>query len=191
MGDHTRAFLAFLLEQPILDAASDVQRQMQDLFAPGSVKWVDPENFHITVRFFGDLDRRGLDTALRVVGELDGAFEAVPVRIAAVSAFPSPSRPQTLWIGVGSGEGRLDALADRVDAALHGAGFGRPDKAWRSHLTIGRIRRGVQAEVPRGWTAGLTWAAGESNISRIALMQSELRPRGPRYTPLRMASALC
>lgn len=190
MGERTRAFLAFLLEQPILDAAADVQRQMRELFTPGSVKWVDPDNFHITVRFFGDLDRKGLDRALRVVEQLDGRFEAVPVRIDAVSAFPSPSRPQTLWIGVSSGEEGLAALAGRVDLALREAGFGRSDKAWKSHLTIGRVRRGVSARVPQDWTAGLTWAAGDSNISRIALMESELRPEGPRYTPLRMASAL-
>ncbi len=190
MGELTRAFLAFLLEQPILDAAADVQRQMRELFAPGSVKWVDPENFHITVRFFGDLDRKGLDKALLVAGELDGAFEAVPVRIGAVSAFPSPSRPQTLWVGLGSEQEGLAALAARVDRILREAGFGRSDKPWKSHLTIGRIRRGVSARVPRDWTAGLTWAAGDSKISRIALMQSELRPQGPRYTPLRMASAL-
>ncbi len=189
MGERTRAFLAFLLEQPILDAAADVRRQMRELFDPGSVKWVEPGNFHITVRFFGDLDRKGLDRAMRVVGELDGKFEAVPVRIETVSAFPSPSRPQTLWIGVSSEEDGLAVLAGSVDLALRKAGFGRPDKPWKSHLTVGRVRRGVSVRVPRDWTAGLTWAAGDSNISRIALMESELRPQGPRYTPLRTASA--
>jgi RNA 2',3'-cyclic 3'-phosphodiesterase len=189
MSERVRAFMAMLLPVPLKAAATQRQEQLRVIFPVGSVRWVGSENFHLTVRFFGDLDRKALSKATGVVESLEGEIPAIPVRLGPVSAFPSPSRPQTVWVAVDSEEGRLDALAALIDRRIREAGFGPADKPWRSHLTLGRVNREGVVRPPAGWSGGLTGDAGDSTIGTIALMQSELRPQGPRYTPLRTVSA--
>ena len=189
MAETTRSFMALRLPPEMIRVAAEIQDAIKRSFPPGSIKWVDPALFHLTVRFFGELDRKALDKAGSVVDGLDHAFAPVTVRFDGASAFPSPSRPQTLWIAVNDREGKLEALALEVDRRIRAAGFGPPDKPWKSHLTIGRAGRDARLRVDPEWTGGLTWPPADFTIGSVALMQSELRPQGPRYTPLRTASA--
>jgi 2'-5' RNA ligase len=189
MSERTRSFLALLLPAEMVAAASDLQQRARDRLPPGSVKWVDPSLFHLTLRFFGDLDRKALAKASSVVESLEGAFAPVTVGIAEVSAFPSPARPQVTWIGVADRAGRLAELAAEIDRRIREAGFGPPDKPWKSHLTIGRTARDRHLRLDPDWTAGLTWPADDFTIRAVALMRSDLRPHGPTYTPLRIAPA--
>lgn len=189
MSDRTRAFMALLLPPELVEAAAAVQDQVRERFPAGAVRWVDPGLFHLTVRFFGDLDRRQLARAGGVVEGLRGGLGEVPVTIGGVSAFPSAGRPQTLWIGIDSTGDGLAGLAAEIDRRIREAGFGPADKAWKSHLTIGRVGRDRHLKVEPSWTAGLTWEKRVFTITAVALMQSELRPQGPRYTPLAIMTA--
>jgi 2'-5' RNA ligase len=189
MNGRTRSFLALLLPEEMVAAAAELQRKARSRFPPGSVKWVDPSLFHLTVRFFGDLDPQALARASSVVDATAGTFAPVAVRITEVSAFPSPRRPQVTWIGVEDRAGRLAALAEQIDRRIREAGFGAADKPWKSHLTIGRTARDRKLELAPEWTSGLTWPAADFTIQTVALMRSDLRPQGPTYTPLRIATA--
>ncbi len=188
MSERIRCFMALLLPPDLIEAAAAVQEQVRDRFPAGTVRWVDPGLFHLTVRFFGDLDRKQAGKASGVVEELRGGFTAATARITGVSAFPGPGRPQTLWIAIDSEEDRLGGLAAEVDRRIRLAGFGPPDKPWKSHLTIGRVGRDRPLRIDPTWTAGLTWRDEVFTIDTVALMQSELRPQGPRYTPIRIAT---
>jgi len=197
MGDRIRSFLAVLLPPALVAAAAEIQGQARERFTPGTVRWVDPALFHLTLRFFGDLDREQVERARAVLREFDHRVPPAPVRIGAVSAFPNPARPQTLWIavedapaetrGAASTARTLADLAAEVDRRLRTAGFGPADKAWKSHLTIGRAARDARLKMDPDWTTGLPRPSGEFRIDRLALMRSELRPQGPRYTPLQEA----
>ena len=189
MSDRIRAFLALCLPAELTAAAAAIQDDLRDRFPPRAIKWVEPELFHLTIRFFGDLDPARIEAAAALVRGLDRGFEPVPVRIQGVSAFPDPARPQTLWVAVNDREARLDTLAANLDARLRETGFGPPDKPWKSHLTIGRAHRDSRLRLDPAWTRGLTWPEEDFTIRTIALMKSELRPQGPRYTPLSTATA--
>jgi 2'-5' RNA ligase len=93
-------------------------------------------------------------------------------------------------VALGDREGKLEALAAEIDRRIREAGFGPADKPWKSHLTIGRVNRERHLKVDPEWTRGLTWPEGDSTIGTVALMRSELRPQGPRYTPLLQAAAM-
>jgi len=189
MSQRVRAFMAVLLPEDLKRSAWEVQEQMRREFPEGSIRWVAPENFHLTLRFFGDLDAKACAKAGAVVEQIDGAFGSLAVRISGASAFPSPTRPQTLWLALQDENGGLERLAQEVDRRIRQAGFGPPDKPWKSHLTVGRVGRNRALRCDPEWSARLTWSREVSTIETIALMQSELRPQGPKYSPLRTASA--
>lgn len=68
------------------------------------------------------------------------AHAAAPftVRLAGAGAFPRPSAPRTLWIGVVDGAQPLADLAARLDDALASSGWHRETRPYRAHLTLAR-----------------------------------------------------
>lgn len=150
------------------------------------VAWVAPANLHVTLKFLGQVDEaRVLAFAEALTGAAAG-HRAFDVVVRGLGAFPSPTRPRVLWAGLDGDAGRLAALAESVDAACGGLGVPRETRAFAAHVTLGRVR-----EPRRQPTLADALARGGEfgrvGVGRVALMRSELSPRGARYSEL----ALC
>jgi 2'-5' RNA ligase len=140
------------------------------------VRWVRPENAHLTLRFLGDVREEVLGD-LRVALEKTCAEHApFYVGLAAFGAFPSVQRARILWAGVGPGSARLRSLAADLDAALVPLGFEREERAFAPHLTLGRIRgRPASFDLPPD-TGGLGF-----RVRHVELVESMLTPEGAVY----------
>jgi RNA 2',3'-cyclic 3'-phosphodiesterase len=106
----------------------------------GEVRWVRPENVHLTLKFLGDVSEDDLDRvaeALEPVRLRHGPFEA---GLSGFGAFPSSRKARIVWAGIGDGSEPLRALARDVEASLEPLGFEREDRAYVPHLTLGRAR---------------------------------------------------
>jgi len=135
--DAFRGFLAVLLPEEVRAEAARVAAPLRGL---GDAKWVAPENYHLTLKFLGQVPR---DRVPDLGGALLAAAAAQqPFRLAlsSLGAFPSPSRPQTVWIGVEEGREALAALAAAVEAACEAHGFAREARPFHAHLTLGRVQ---------------------------------------------------
>ncbi len=188
MAGGTRAFLAFTLPEPARAGAAAVLADLRDRLGERDIRWVEPANLHVTLRFFGDLDDRDLDRARQLVRGLDQGFEPLPTAWAHLGAFPSPRRVQVVWLGLADPGERITALAADLDGRLRQAGFGQADKPFKSHVTLGRVRRERRASFDR-LSERLTIPATGFSIATIVLMKSMLTPQGPVYTPLETATA--
>lgn len=102
-----------------------------------------------------------------------------------LGAFPSPTRPRVIWAGVARGGAELAALATGVEDALARLGFAREERPFSAHVTLGRVReprRGPTLAAALGAAAGRE--LGGFRVERLALMRSDLSPRGARYSVL-------
>ncbi len=176
-----RTFVALLLP-PAWTAY--LARVREDL-APrtSGMSWVQPGNIHMTLRFLGDL---GEDGARRAGESVLRGAEGVPApvaRLGGLGGFPSLDRPRVLWMGLESGADGTVALARAVNDALRRDGFGPPDKPFRPHLTLARVREGARGlEAVRAYAVPPPPEA--SVLDLVAVMKSDLHPAGARYTPL-------
>lgn len=158
--------------------------------APG-IKWVDPDNTHITVKFFGDTPEERVPHLERLLAEAAAELAQFDIAVKGIGAFPSASRPRVVWAGIAQGRDELCRLAELVHAATAGAGFGGPDDGGRfsPHVTLGRVRRDVVGEVAIPPTlaaeGGREW--GSVMVGSVALYSSLLRPVGPVYRQLAQA----
>lgn len=100
---------------------------------------VPPENWHLTLRFLGDLESVQLERFLGALEEED-LGEAFQVRLSGVGAFPKPGRAAVLWLGVTTGADRLSEIAEACEEAAVTAGLPVEDRPFRPHLTLSRIR---------------------------------------------------
>lgn len=148
-----------------------------------------PENWHLTLRFLGDVAPEalpGLKQAL--AGVRLAPFE---LELGAAGCFPPLPRtgrgrpPQTLWVGLSRGVENCAALASDINQALARAGFPPEDRPLRPHVTLGRVRAPRPEDDWRAALASLDFSGpGPARVGRFTLWRSVLGPGGPRYQAL-------
>lgn len=178
-----RTFIAFPLTLPNRERLARVRT---DLDAEGAdIKWVAPENMHLTLRFLGDVDE---ETAGKITAGLPQAFsniESVDVTISGLGAFPSPARPKVIWAGVTDSGNQLADIHGRLQEFLAGLSFPVEERPFAAHITLGRVRR-----LGKRHTLGNTLPAYtfepplRQSLQRIVFYQSTLTPSGPIYSVL-------
>ncbi|MEE8417322.1 MAG: RNA 2',3'-cyclic phosphodiesterase, partial [candidate division Zixibacteria bacterium] len=103
-------------------------------------------------------------------------------------AFPNLRRPRVIWIGSGSGTDRLKNLAAKVEQAVIESGFGKGDKPFSSHLTIGRVKfpKGLDQLLAQIEKTG--YESQRFGVNEVSIFKSDLSPAGPKYTRLEVIS---
>lgn len=179
--DSIRTFIAVRIPAEVRRRLADIEQKLKSSGA--DVKWVPEENFHLTLKFLGNVDPdrlRAVCDAIRSIAETSNAFE---VTLTGVGAFPKASRPSVVWVGVTTGAEEMKALAARVDDALAGLGFLREERGFSAHVTLGRVRSARHIHrLPEVIESLKDEEAGVFTVGSVAVMKSDLRPSGPVYT---------
>lgn len=184
-----RIFIAVDVEDPLLVQALD---RVKDLVVSTGVpmKPVESHNYHITLRFIGEVDRGLVDEIVETVLK---PLEARRFRIhfKGLGAFPGPYRPRVVWVGVDEGAEELKAIRTRIEEGLRGLGVKPDPKGFEPHLTIARVKgsRNIHAlarliEQYRDYDFG--WMTVES----VRLKKSTLTRSGPIYETLYEAKTM-
>lgn len=132
-------------------------------------RWVDPEDYHLTLRFIGDVDR---NMAEDVADSLDHLSDSLrfPIRLTHLGSFGG-DKPRALYVGVEPSESllRLQAAHERM---IQRAGLPAEGRKFVPHITLARLRGTSAADVARfiseaGQFEPITFA-----LSRFALFSS-------------------
>lgn len=147
------------------------------------VRWVEPDDFHVTLKFLGNVQREDLDTVKEAVAKAAGGNGPFDAQVGGFGAFPTIRRPRVLWIGVEPSPS-LRCLKQDLEWALADAGYQRETRAFHPHLTLGRASEGGGAGAFRGLDdlAATMDYTGSFPVRTLDLMRSRLGPEGPRYS---------
>lgn len=177
-----RCFIAILLPDGIKDYAEACRNHLSRARLP--VKWVARDNYHLTVKFLGDLEEDKINDVKRVLIKCTRETGAFTLHAENLGCFPRWQRPRILWLGIGGQTEPAIDLIQRVDRALAKRGFKKEDH--QLHLTLGRIRQGQElasGELLAGCSQE-TLNPGRSasfDVDALYLMESQLGPKGPTY----------
>ncbi|WP_319541731.1 RNA 2',3'-cyclic phosphodiesterase [uncultured Pseudodesulfovibrio sp.] len=146
-----------------------------------SVRWMRPGNWHLTLKFLGDIDEDMIPAIVETLSSI--TFREFPMQAGDSGAFPGVKRPRVIWLGLKQGAQQCADLAEVIEEAMADIGIGREKKRFRPHLTIGWVKRPGQDD----WKAVLARANQdwpEFTAKRFTLWQSELNPTGAVHTVL-------
>jgi len=157
--------------------------------AGAEVKWVEPDNLHVTLLFLGEVVDKDVPSVCRVVSDVAGKHGPFPMSVEKTGCFPNARRPRILWVGVGRGEADLCFLHDELEQPLLDLGcYRREGRRYTPHITLGRNKKdGASGELAAALAKKADWKAGEITVAEILVMSSELRSDGPEYTVLSRA----
>lgn len=184
--DKVRAFLAVdfaaFFEKPLIFLIQELQREYSD------VKWVRPEATHVTLHFFGEIDKKMIPEIIGTVEPLIRSRSPFELGIQGIGAFPGFSRPNVLWAGLSGDTQALIDIKHAIDSGLEKIGIPSEKREYHPHLTLGRIRsapwdrRHDSTRLPDA--ASHFTSAENFNVERLTLFQSNLEKEGPVYAPL-------
>lgn len=143
------------------------------------VRWVRPANAHVTLKFLGGVEDELIPDVEAALERIE--FERFSMQADCCGGFPSLKRPKVVWAGMTKGADECAALAGLVADALEPFGFERDARPFRTHLTLGRVKKPVAED----WDGPLNafpepWP--EFQVDRFVLWESELTQSGPVYT---------
>ena len=187
MADTIQTFIAVEIPDNVISGIRDLQ---QDLKADGvNIRWVRPENIHLTLKFLGDVQAADIDN---ISGVISGAVEEVPsisLQAKGVGVFPGVKRPRVLWVGLSGQLELLSRLQKALDANLKGIGFPQEKRPFKGHLTIGRVKTKMDSKIFVDALMAFRSFESETFVAdRIVLFKSELKPNGAVYTNLASAT---
>lgn len=147
------------------------------------VRWTRPGNWHLTLKFLGEVGDGRVDEIVAALDEVE--FSAFDIRPGGFDCFPNMKWPRVIWMAIRKGARPCEMLAGEIEAAMVDLGFKRESKPFKSHLTLGRVKKHGRDD----WESclrpsGIATFPGFT-VDRFVLWRSELLPDGAVHTPLK------
>lgn len=181
-----RLFIAIDIGEKIRTALGDLQQQLAGIanIRKHDVKWVNPENIHLTLKFLGEVEDEKVVEVCNTVETVAAEHKSFEVDIESVGYFGARS-PRVLWVGTGEGNDNLLGLQKDLERQLALAGWPQETREFSGHLTLCRIKSlkaGVKlAQASRDFK---DFKLGVISADSVSVYQSRLTPSGPIYTLL-------
>ena len=146
---------------------------------PG-VRWVPPENYHVTLRFIGELPKWRAEEIDEALCNLRAS--SFSLQLAGVGAFSKAGRVTSLWVGV-ERTPALEHLQQKIETALRRAGLDRERRRFTPHVTLARLDGVPEAKVAAWVQSHNLFRSEPIAIERFTLFSSRLGKEQAAYEP--------
>jgi len=140
-------------------------------------RWIDPENYHLTLRFIGDVDgATARDFTMALGGIAVPPFE---LRLNGLGSFGG-NRPRALFANLAPSEG-LETLQRANERAAREVGLPPESRNFKPHVTLARLR-GARADAVATYLERQGGVAAEPfTVNRFVLYSSRNSVGGGPY----------
>jgi 2'-5' RNA ligase len=143
---------------------------------PGA-RWIDTENYHITLRFFGDVEGH-------VADEIANAFDRIrrqpfELSLSGVGAFGS-RKPHSIWAGVAPSPD-LFALQAEIERICQRLRLSADPRKFTPHVTLARLKNANPHDVAAYLQGRGNFRAMPFRVNRFVLMSSRNSVGGGPY----------
>ena len=174
-----RTFIAIELNTTLTQSIADIQQQFKK--ANADVKWIEPPNAHITLKFLGDTSLEKISGIQKMIQAVASRISPFTIEFQEIGAFPQLEHPRIIWIGLKEHQNIIKDIAQQLENELASLGFPKERRDFSSHITIGRVRslRGKAELMERIQEVTVPHLTQEINC--LTLFQSTLTPQGAIY----------
>jgi 2'-5' RNA ligase len=182
-----RLFIAIPVPETVRGEISRAQDRLRRQAPPGAVRWTPAGQFHITLKFLGDVPGTQVAALEKSLAPLCAAAPALRLSARGIGFFPNAQQPRVIWVGAIDEPEQLAGLHRQIVEALRWVNPAEPPEKFSSHITLGRFKPGHHAAIPQllELTDGLrdrpfgTWLA-----PAVELVRSRLTATGAEHDPI-------
>lgn len=182
MSSLFRAFFAIKLDTPFKDYIRIIQNDL--IHCCKGVKWVNPSNSHLTIKFLGNITESQINDISRAASIICSNQPWFKINTGAIEAYPQNKYARIIWLTIES-NCITNQFALDLNEALTPLGFEKESRSFKAHITIARIRPNnenppslIQIE-----NVKLKKQMAQT-VKNICLFKSTLMPNGPIYESL-------
>ena len=177
-----RTFIALSISDEAKAAIAQLISNSRDSVT--AVRWVKPENMHLTIKFLGVVDEKNLPEIENALTESVKKIEPFHYQLNGTGCFPNCRHPRVLWVGIGESGGSLQHLYENIEERLVKIGLPKEKRNFNPHLTVGRVKD--SRKMLPDLSPFLSSSIGElkTEVTEVKLIKSILQPSGARYVPL-------
>jgi RNA 2',3'-cyclic 3'-phosphodiesterase len=161
-----------------LEIPSDIGQALATLRGglPGA-RWINPENYHLTLRFIGDVD----DTVAHEVASLLGRVKrgAFDLHLDGLTSFGG-RKPRAVVANVSPAQALLDVQAEQ-ERLMQRIGLEPEGRKYTPHVTLARLRESSSRDVAEYLAARGFFRTSPFKISRFVLFSSRASVGGGPY----------
>lgn len=166
-----RLFTALEIPHEIASRLTGLQRGID------AARWIEPESFHITLRFIGDVREDVADEIDLALGQI--SFKPFELSLEGVGAFGG-AEPHAIYTGVKHSE-TLNILQGRHESAMRRAGLKPEPRKFMPHVTLARLRHVDPAEVWHFVAANNLFATPTFEVTGFTLYSARSSVGGGPY----------
>jgi len=186
-GGKLRLFVAIAVPEDVKARLAELQRELRERLGRPLISWTRPENFHLTLRFLGDVASNRVEELTRALATAAAPHAPLKLAVTGLGSFPNARRPRVLWAGIRDEADALAELAHCVVEATNSFSSQPAEERFAGHLTLARIRRIHREDsstLDRFIQETSARSLGSWRAENVELVRSELHPSGSRYTAL-------
>lgn len=156
---------------------------LKQLSRSSKIRWTRPENLHITLQFLPEVRSEDIPGMVKLVQtELATVESPLLLTFREMHFYPDPHRPRVLVLDVAP-QASLSVWSTLIGKGIQKAGYEIESRAFRGHLSIGRIKT-THMTALNFLAAAPPPVISPVAIREVVLFQSEPHPDGSRYIPL-------
>ncbi len=178
-----RLFVAIDIEPHVRVRIRQIQNRLAETLDLSSkqVKWVQPEQIHLTLKFLGDVSDAKLTQVCDVVRRTAGEFDGFDFEVKGLGVFGRPAR--IVWAGIAACPPMMQLQAE-LERRFAEIGWEPEGRAFAGHLTLCRVKQAAAGKklADAVKQMGQNETLGLVSASEIVLYQSQLSSAGPFYT---------
>ena len=175
-----------------LELADNLKESIRALIFPYSnsssaIKWIKPENLHLTLRFLGNVSDNTVPVLVSILESIAMEEKSFLISLRNTGVFPSLRKPSVLWIGIDKGAGECKKISTVLNNRLTEIGLTEESRIFKPHITIGRSKKNVPPQhlahlYERIIKESADRFIGACQMDSILLIKSTLTREGPIYT---------
>ncbi|MFH0974562.1 MAG: RNA 2',3'-cyclic phosphodiesterase [Spirochaetota bacterium] len=169
-----------------------IHERLNDVFGylkrfDNELKIVSPENYHITLKFFGECSEK-------MQNKIEEGFENTawhkkifPFTLFGLGVFPDLKNPNVIWAGIKTDEQLINKLAQIAEKFGTDLKFKKEKNVFTPHITLARIRKGkkLSENMRQYLVENKELFLYQSSFTKLSLYSSSLTKEGPIYTELK------
>lgn len=168
-----RLFVAFGLPQTLRDSLALTRGGLEN------ARWVDPSDYHVTLRFIGDVDNAEADRLAHTLETVE--VENFTARTDSYGSFGG-DKPRIVHLGL-QADPALLSLQQQVEFACRAAGFDAESRKFSPHITIARIRKTGAEEVSAWLSSRMPPVPSTFRVENFSIYVARTGGGGP-YHPV-------
>jgi 2'-5' RNA ligase len=182
-----RLFIAIAVPPDVRQEIGRAQGQLRRNSPPGAVRWTRPDQFHVTLKFLGDVPAGQVEALKKSVSAVCAGFAAMQLSARGIGFFPNVQKPRVIWAGADDDSGQLAELFRQMDEAVRPFAPAEKPGKFAGHITLGRFKPGQRVSMVKlleRATRLRTLPFGAWQASAVEIVRSELTSDGARHTPI-------